>query len=239
MCQILRAFILRKPTFFADEPWLTLPFQHHQPALLQSLLGAAAHIPSVLEKIDVILPRSCDRAAAAADQLITELLGSILHLKAWHNSFLASAPELLYCSQNIEHNLGGTFESLWYPSLGIANVFVYFWTFQLLCVNEIRDLLDRFPHLKHTVHDGAAYSTEAFREECLELSTCIYKSMEYLLRTDFMLYGISSARFPLSIAYKTLRSDAEGQAILESLDHSIITRSKIRGVGDFADGHCV
>jgi hypothetical protein len=157
---------------------------------------------------------------------------SISRLKAWHSSFLANTPELLYCSRNIERDLGATFGSLWYPSLGIANVFVYFWAFQLLCLNEIQDLLDRFPHLKHAVHDGAAYSAEAFREECIELSTCIYKSMEYLLQPDFMLYGISSAGFPLSIACKTLQLDAKGRAILETLDRTIIIRARIRDVGD-------
>jgi hypothetical protein len=239
MCQIARAFILRKPTFFADEPWLTLPFQYHPPAPLQSLLGAAAHIPSILEKVDVILPASCDRAAATADQLITELMGSISRLKAWDNSFLANVAEPLYCSRNIQQNLGGTFESLWYPSLGTANVFVYFWAFQVLCLTEIEDLLERFPHLKHAVHDGAAYSAEAFREERIELSTCIYKSMEYILQDDFMLYGVASADFPLSIACKTLQSDAKGRAILETLDHSIITRARIRDVGYVTEKHCI
>jgi hypothetical protein len=228
--------MLRKPTFFADELWLTQLFRCHQPAALQSLLGVAAHIPSILEKVDVILPRSCDRAAATADQLITELMGSISRLKAWHSSYLANSPEVLVCPRNLEHEHGTIFESLWFHSLGTANVFIYFWAFQIVCLTEILDLLDRFPHLKHAVHDGAAYSTEAFQEDCLEFSTCIYKSMEYLLRPEFMLYGILSTGFPLGVACKTLQSDPRGRAILETLDHSILTRARIREGDNFLTG---
>lgn len=232
--QVLKAFILRKATFFADGSWLTLPFQHHKGAPLQSLLGVAAHIPGLLEKIDVVLPISSNAAAVgtagAAKQLITEVLGSIAQLKNWHGAFLASTSEPLHCRQSVERDLGGTYESLWYPSLGIANVFVYFWAFQLLCLNEIQGLFDRFPALKHAVHDGAVYSPKALRDECLELSTCIYKSMEYILQEDFMLYGISSAGFPLSVACEALQAGADGRAIMATMDPSIITRARLRKV---------
>jgi hypothetical protein len=183
-----------------------------------------------MEKIDVVLSASSETAAGYAGLLIKELTGSITQLKAWHASFLEGHPQPLYRCQNVQRDLGGTFESLWYPSLGIANAFVYFWAFQLLCLAEIQSLLNRFPELKHAAHDDAAYSFEPSRDECLELSICIYKSMEYMLQGEFMLYGISSADFPLSIACQTFQSDAKGRAILETLDHSIITRAKIRDV---------
>jgi len=201
---------------------------------LQSLLGVAAHIPGLLEKIDVVLPTSPNAAAVGtagtANQLISELMGSISQLKNWHSGFLANTLEPISCRQSVERDLGGTYESLWYPSLGIANVFVYFWAFQLLCLKEIQGLLNRFPGLKLVVHDDAAYSPEALREECLELGTCIYKSMEYLLQEDFMLYGISSAGFPLSMACEALQADADGRAIMATLDQSIVTRARLRNL---------
>jgi hypothetical protein len=78
------------------------------------------------------------------------------------------------------------------------------------------------------MHDDAVYNTESVRKECLELSTRIYKSMEYMLQDEFMLYGISSAGFPLSVACESLQADADGRAILVTLDRSIITRARLR-----------
>ncbi|KAF2829585.1 hypothetical protein CC86DRAFT_437423 [Ophiobolus disseminans] len=219
---ILKAFILRKATFFAEQAWRTLPFQYQQAAPLQSLLGVAVHIPGILERIDTALP-ACSDDAGTAEQFITELMGSMTQLKTWHASFLASTSESTYWRRSVEHDVCGTFESLWYPSLGIANVFVYFWVFQLLCLLEIQGLSNRLPELR-----PAAYGAEDLQDECLELSTCIYKSMEYLLQEEFMLYGIASAGFALSIACETLQSDSKGHAILERLDCSLITRARIR-----------
>jgi hypothetical protein len=164
-----------------------------------------------------------------AHQLITELMGSMTRLKNWHTSFVASTSGPLQCRQSVERNVD-TFESLWYPSHGIANAFVYFWAFQLLCLNEVQSLLNRFPELKHVVHYDAVYNTESVREECLGLSTRIYKSMEYMLQEEFMLYGISSAGFPLSVACESLQADADGRAILATLDRTIITRARLRGL---------
>jgi hypothetical protein len=207
-----------------------MPFHIHQAAPLQSLLGVAASIPGVLERVDAISCDSSDADVRAASQSIKELTESITHLKAWHTSLLGSSSAPLYWRQTIERGLDGSFETLWYHNLSTANVFIYFWAFHLICLVEIRSLQVRFPTLDHSKLNEAPHGTDALREECLELSTQIYQSMEFVLQPDFMLYGISSAGFPLQIACETLKSDAKAQTVLDKLDPSVVIRSQIRVV---------
>jgi hypothetical protein len=220
--QILKAFILRKATFLADDFWVTMPFHHRQTAPLQSLLSVAASIPGILEKIDAI----------AASHRLGELRQSIAQLEAWHTSFLESSSEPLYWRCTVEHDCGGRFPSLWYRGLSTANVFIYFWTFHLICLVNIGSLLDRFPISELPEENQAVHGAGTLRDQCLELSTRIYQSMEFILQPGFMLYGISSADFPLQTACGVLHADAGGRKILDTLDPSIVMRSKVRDVQD-------
>jgi hypothetical protein len=220
--------MLRKATFLANDFWVTLPCQRHQAAPLQSLLSVAASIPAVLEKVDSVLCDAFNAAPAAASQLIGELTESKAHLEAWHTSFADSSPGPLYWRRTIEHDIGGSFESIWYHDLSTANVFIYFWAFHLICLVNIKNLWDRFPTPKPSGQNDATHGAEARRDECSELSTRIYQSMEFVLQPEFMLYGISSAGFPLQIACETLKAGAKGREILDMLDPSIVVRSQVR-----------
>jgi hypothetical protein len=220
--------MLRKATFLANDFWVTLPCQRHQAAPLQSLLSVAASIPGILEKVDAVPREPFGAAIRGTSQLIKELTESIAHLEAWHTAFAHSSPGPLYWRRTIERDFGGSFETIWYHGLSTANVFIYFWAFHLVCLINIGGLLDRFPALEQSVEDDATHGVEARRDECLELSTRIYQSMDFVLQPEFMLYGISSAGFPLQIACGTLQADSKGQAILDMLDSSIVVRSQVR-----------
>jgi hypothetical protein len=207
-----------------------MPFQHHQTAPLQSLLSVAASIPGVLEKVDAVPRVASGAAIAAASRQLEELRQSIAQLKSWHTSFLEGSSETLYWHRTVERNPCDTFESLWYHDLGTANVFIYFWAFQLICLVNIRSLLDRFPTSELSGQNQTAHGAESLRDECLELSTQIYQSMEFVLQPEFMLYGISSAGFPLQVACEALQADVRGRTILDTLDPSIVVRSQVRDV---------
>ncbi|KAF9691204.1 hypothetical protein EKO04_010772 [Ascochyta lentis] len=83
--------------------------------------------------------------------------------------------------------------------------------------------------LRHS-KEIALHDAKSLRDVCLELSIQIYQSMEYVLQEDFMLYGLSSAHFPLQTACEALESDAEGRAVLATLDPLIGARSRARNV---------
>jgi hypothetical protein len=225
----LKAFILRKATFFANDDWVKKPFQHHKAAPLQNLLGLAAHIPGILEKTDNFMHDSSDTAIDAAQERVAELMGSKANLEAWHSSFLQSTSTPLYWHRTAENALEGDFELLWYRDLSTANIFTYLWSFQLICLTEIQSLLEQYPDLERLEHIRTD-ETKGIRNVCIELSIRIYQSMEYVLQEDFMLYGVSSAGFPLHTACKALELDAKGRAVLGTLDPTIIVRSKAQDV---------
>ena len=205
-----------------------MPFQHHQAAPLQSLLSVAAPIPGILEKVDAVPRVPSGAAIAAASHRLGELRDSIVQLKAWHTLFLESSSTPLYWRRAIERKPGRTFETLWYHDLSTANVFIYFWAFHLICLVNILTLLDRFPSPGLSGQNQTAPGSETLQSQCLELSTQIYQSMEFILQPEFMLYGISSAGFPLQVACEALQADAIGRTILDTLDPSIVVRSQVR-----------
>lgn len=226
---ILKAFILRKATFFANDEWVEKPFQHHQAAPLQSLLSLAARIPAILEKIDNLAHVSLETSVKYGKERITELMETKSCLETWHSSFLnsTSAPQYWHCMP--DNALESGHQLLWYPDLSTANVFTYFWSFQLICLTNIQSLREQYPDLEKP-EQIAADDIEGLRDTCLELSIRIYQSMEYVLQEDFMLYGISSVGFPLQTACKAFDSDAKGRAVLETLDHTVIVRSRIQNI---------
>ena len=206
--------------------WITTPFRHHQVAPLQSLLSVAARIPGILERIDALSGGPSHNATETAKERITELAESRAHLEDWHSAYLRSTSSPLYWRQTAESDNEGKRELLWYRDLSTANVFTYFWAFQLICLTSTQSLLEKYPSLDRPVL-SIVNNVLGPRDLCIKLSIQIYQSMEYVLRDDFMLYGVSSASFPLQTACSTLDLDGEGRNILKSLDETIIVRSKI------------
>jgi hypothetical protein len=225
--QILKAFIRRKATFFADEEWVHAPFQHRQAAPLQDLLGVAAHIPGILEKID-LLPRLLPKTMAkSVQEAVTELMQAVSKLETWQACFLKSSPASHYWDRTSNNSTAVGYQLLWYPSLSTANLFTYLWSFQLICLTHIHWVREHYLNMAEPIHTMPQDHT-LLRETCLDLGVRIYRSMEFVMQEDFMLYGALSVKFPLQIACNTLNEDARGRAILSSLDGSTMVRGGIQ-----------
>ncbi|KAH7030459.1 hypothetical protein B0J12DRAFT_583364, partial [Macrophomina phaseolina] len=204
---ILKAFILRKATVFANEDWVEKPFQHHQAAPVQSLLGLAANIPAILEKFDALKDESSDTAILAAHERLAELVKSRADLETWGCSFIAESSVPLYWRRTTEEAIECHNDLLWFQDLTIANVFTHLWSFQIICLSHIHSLLAQFPELEQS--DVAIWeNTAGLRSACVELSIQVFQSMEYLLQEEFMICGLSSAGFPMQAACKALELDA-------------------------------
>ncbi|KAF7915559.1 uncharacterized protein EAE97_012198 [Botrytis byssoidea] len=224
---ILQAFILRKATFLAENSWVHTPFQNYHASQLQSLLRVAACIPGILESVDVTMHNPYTATIEIAQDQITELVNAKARLEAWCCSCLKTSSRLLYWRRSIEVEDERKLDLWWFQDLSTANVFVYLWAFQLICLLNIHCIFEMYPELERLI-DNATYDAKGVREICLELSVQIYQSMEYILQDEFMLYGISSTRFPLQTACGALNLDAKGRNILKSLDQTIIARCKMK-----------
>ncbi|EXL68133.1 hypothetical protein FOPG_15785 [Fusarium oxysporum f. sp. conglutinans race 2 54008] len=216
---VIQAFMSRKATFLAEEAWTSGPFQHHQLSPLQSLLSIAASIPEVLESIDTMNNELTDTAANAAKTNLTQLMKIRMRLDSWVSCFEKESPEPLYWNQTQDKDLECRDDTLSFPSLSTANALTHLWSFQIICMSHIQDLLARFPELNGF---KIIVSVAVLRNSCIELSTRILQSMKFLMRKDFMLYGRFSAGFPLNTAYQALSVDAEGRNVLRNLEESVI-----------------
>ena len=151
----------------AEEEWATGPFQHHQPSPLQDLFTIAASIPSVLEKIDVLKDEPSEAPAIAAKQCLTQLMKIKMRFESWATSFETELPKPSYWKQIETPADSGHGKFLSFPSLSIANAFTHLWSFQIICMMHIRDLLLRFPELSGF---KIIVSIDQIRTSCHELA---------------------------------------------------------------------
>ncbi|KAJ4265939.1 hypothetical protein NW762_003912 [Fusarium torreyae] len=209
----------RKATFLAEEGWTHGPFQYYQPSPLQSLLSIAASMPKVLEKIETLENEPTNVATTAARTHLAQLIKIRMRLESWASSFERSSPEPLYWHKRQDKDIECHYDVLSFPSLSTANALTHLWTFKIICMSKIQDLLARFPELTGF---RIIVSIASLRKSCIELGAKILQSMTFLIRQDFMLYGRFSTGFPLQTAYQTLAVDAEGRDILRKLEKSVI-----------------
>ncbi|KAJ3530031.1 hypothetical protein NM208_g6111 [Fusarium decemcellulare] len=220
---VLEALIFRKATFLAEEEWTRMPFQHHEPSPLQSLLSLTADMPAILARIDGLENEPTSTGTVAANKRLIELTEMREKLEAWSLSFYAESSAPLYwhrASQDEDHQRKS--DSLWFASLTAANVLTHLWSLKITCLSHIQELLTRFPELERFSFSSG--NLVGLRETCIELSVNIFHSTEYLMQDKFMLYGPFTAGLPVYTAHKALEMDDQGRAILQKLDKSIMDR---------------
>lgn len=176
--------------------------------------------------IDATASDSSLAASSSTRQLLTEMEEGLARLEFWYSNFLQNASDSLYWHRTVERGPEGDFQALWYPDLSTANAFTYYWTFRIICLDTIGSLSQQHADVEEFV-PMTRYGNGALHRERIEISVHIYQSMEYILQERFMLYGLASASVPLEVACKALESTVEGRGILETLDQSIVSRTKI------------
>lgn len=207
-----------------------MPFHRHPASPIQSLLSLAAKVPQILEKYDALPDEPATTIIAVAEERLADFVQMRVKLAAWCSTFIAESSTPLYWTRTNADPEKCSHDLLWFQHLSVANVFTYLWSFQITCLSHIHRLLERFPCLEG-VCTGVLEDAAERRDVCINLSVKIFQSMEYLLQPEFMLYGLSSASFPLFTACQSLESDARGREILRGLDRSLIDRSVIERVG--------
>ena len=206
-----------------------MPFQRHPASALQSLLSLAANIPHMLEKYDSLSEEPASTIIAVAEERLVEFRKMRGKLATWCSTFIAESSAPLYWTRTTEDAGKCSHDLLWFQHLSVANVFTYLWSFQIICLSHIHSLLEQFPCLEG-VCTGALEDVAGRRDVCINQSIKIFQSMEFLLQPEFMLYGLSSASFPLFTACNSLESDEQGRDILRGLDRTVIDRSIVEKV---------
>jgi hypothetical protein len=100
-------------------------------------------------------------------------------------------------------HLTNEYETIQFPNITAANLFTHLWAFRLACIVYIKRLATLFPWLLlETSSDLDIEAIVAREGECILL---ILRSIEFLMREDFRLYGAASVILPLKAASDALR----------------------------------
>lgn len=93
-------------------------------------------------------------------------------------------------------------EIIQFPNITAANLFTHLWAFRLACIVYIKRLAALFPWILLEASNELDIEAIVAREgECILL---ILRSIEFLMREDFRLYGAASVILPLKAASDAL-----------------------------------
>jgi hypothetical protein len=209
---LFQALNARKSTFLGQEKWLTLPFRHHSPSDMQTLMGDAAVLPSILEEIDSLQALSPDTSVQRAYKVKDTLSEVLVRLSRWDGRFEKEEKPNHKSLQHTEVTdcRQGELLDFWFSSLLAANVYTHMWAFQIICLTELAKLSLVLRDCDGYGISRAGEAREEHEGRLHALATRICQCMEYLLQDEMMLYGPAAAMFPLKTAYNVLIRDMEG-----------------------------
>ena len=196
---MLTAIQTRRATFLARDEWIQTPFSQLGASSVQDLISHVAILPSLLGQVDELLDKGSPIDGFCF--LIDMLIDLVERLEDWEVSLRRTADGPLYWPTCLF--TGDVF--LWFRDITIANVYIHFWAFQILCLEEAARLVTLFPGLipdkQIYLEDCKVCHLDAIPQRILELSRRICMGTEYFLQEDMMLYGPLSILFPLQTAY--------------------------------------
>ncbi|KAK4189034.1 hypothetical protein QBC35DRAFT_381125, partial [Podospora australis] len=189
---VVLAIQSRKSSFLTLEQWKVVPFREIVPSSMQVLLGEAAMLPSLIERLDKL--SGADLEVAKVE--LRELMASRSRLEAWEIGFLTTREH-----PRVRYDVPGGYGTLWFDSLTTANGLTHAWSFNVICLANIERIASHFPELSNDI--GIARS-EISREK-KRLSIMICQSMEYLVQDNMKLFGPMSGILPLQTAFEAFR----------------------------------
>ncbi|KAJ6115492.1 hypothetical protein N7523_005909 [Penicillium sp. IBT 18751x] len=202
----------RQPTFLATETWMNIPFSVTAPSHAQEVFTRAAALPSILQQVDILMKASGLENALALRALIRSLLGVSNHLSAWEKSLgltttptISSTPNPNPSNFDVPQIASGLID---FPNISVANGLTHSWSFRIVCLLEIENILFRLPRSFKIYGELAEdLNCDAIQAEADRLAYWICSSMSYLVQDEMKLFGPVSTLFPAQIAYVWFKRD--------------------------------
>jgi hypothetical protein len=199
---------------------------------MQRLLSEVSGIPTILELIDTLEQSPLGAAMLIATEAISLLISTYNHLQRWGDPLGAEPSTSLFCWKVPSESMSACEGyNIWFPSVSVANVVMHLWAFKAICLNEIRKLRTKYPHVScdwPVQSDGEL--DENFQKDLRELCVRIVQGTDFLLQDRMALFGPLSVDFPLMIASEVFRIDGEVSAALEKLTRDMLQRSLLSKV---------
>ncbi len=135
---------MRRKTFLTDPDWKNIPWNHGSKTTDDELLDLMAQMPALFVDADAIPAMPPGEAVLARLALINRSWDLYAELERWYEEAQPSTPEYWTVFATMPNPtddpvLGKVFPTaLYYPSLRLANRYLYYWTSVILTLSTIR-----------------------------------------------------------------------------------------------------
>ncbi|KAF3003665.1 hypothetical protein E8E13_008382 [Curvularia kusanoi] len=186
---ILDAILRRKSTFLLEKKWQTIPFALHPATHMQVLLGYAAAIPPLLERVD-------DKHGDS--NIVRDGLRDVLgQLEEWQAGFEREGmlpqpigPHHLDLSTDPRILPDVCFD---FVDVSHANSLTHCWALRVLLLLQLIRL------------DVLGLGSQSTEQQAESLCVMICRGLPYLLQKKMKFYGSMSASFPLHMVSESLK----------------------------------
>ncbi|RMJ15184.1 hypothetical protein CDV36_005107 [Fusarium kuroshium] len=192
---VIQAFFARRKHFLSDPAWTSIPFEFYTPSPLQSLFTEVLPLAATLGRIDDLRDAPKDQATVNAQEIVEELLDILQYLvhrgKALKEETTAHRWLPIF---PIQEDL-----PIQFPDIIAGNFFTHLWAFQMICAHNILSLISKYPCLS-TATEMKGIDDLLHVKMINQLALWSFRSIEFLLKEEFKLFGAASIILPLKTA---------------------------------------
>ncbi|RSL72171.1 hypothetical protein CEP53_001202 [Fusarium sp. AF-6] len=192
---VIQAFFARRKHFLSDPAWTSIPFEFYIPSPLQSLFTEVLPLAAILGRIDDLRDAPNNQAIANVQEIVEELLDMLQYLahkgKALKEETTAHRWLPIF---PIQEDL-----PIQFPDIIAGNFFTHLWAFQMICAHNILSLISKYPCLS-TATEMKGIDDLLHVKMINQLALLSFRSIEFLLKEEFKLFGAASIILPLKTA---------------------------------------
>lgn len=221
--QIINFFLSRQHPFLAQTRWLEAPFSKSGADPLQNLFSEMINLPVTLGIVEGFDSMPLEQAELAAQTALHDFDRSVRRLISLRES-QSDGGQFRYFSTGSPTD---DRTALQFSSITAANYFTHIWAFHIVCARNIRQVVSLFPCLVTEVEPSLENLIS--KEVVIQMATLIFRSIEFLTRDEFKLFGAASTVLPLRLAGEVLRNEGADNADLWHWYHEVSRISTATG----------
>ncbi|KAI8686722.1 Zn(2)-C6 fungal-type domain-containing protein [Fusarium sp. Ph1] len=205
LTQVLQAFFSRRKHFLSDPAWTSIPFEFYIPSPLQSLFTEVFPLAEILGRIDDLSDTPADQAVASAQEIVGELLEILEKLVHRDETVREETTARRWLPIfPVQEDL-----PIQFPDIIAGNFFTHLWAFQVICAHNIIKLTSKFPCLS-TSSEMRDLDDLLDVKMINQLALWTFRSIEFLMKEEFKLFGAASISLPLRTACGVLKAFGAG-----------------------------
>ncbi|EEY18784.1 conserved hypothetical protein [Verticillium alfalfae VaMs.102] len=223
LSEFIHVFMSRQKSFLAETQWLHAPFSESGAAPLQNLFSEMINMPVTVGIVEKLESMPLEQAQFAAEDALHNFETWVRQLVSLREAQGDGGQYQYFPTEPPYDNR----TALQFSSITAANYFTHIWAFHIVCAQNIRQIRRIFPCLAVDVDPDL--ETLLSKEAVIELAILILRSIQFLARAEFKLFGAASAVLPLNQAGEVLKREGADSADLWYWYHEMAQLARTTG----------